>query len=131
MILSPVLAQVIVRTLPPSRLTVSANAHIDVSPAESALPKNRPVTRLESADPKILDLKSFRIRTYRKWWGRVQIVNQPSPHIRVSEKGNATAHRPARAPSPKRKSTRSCATSSRRTDPRSTPEPRSANPGIA
>src|SRR5882724_6757903 len=39
-------------------------------PLESALPKNAPVTRLESADPKSLDLKPFRIRTYRKGWGR-------------------------------------------------------------
>ena len=37
---------------------------------ESALPQNRRVTRLESADPKTRDLKSFRIRTSKKRWGR-------------------------------------------------------------
>jgi hypothetical protein len=33
--------------------------------------KNAPVTRLESALPKIKDLKSFRINTYRKDGGAV------------------------------------------------------------
>ncbi len=36
-----------------------------LSPSESALTKNAPVTRLESALPKCLNLKSFRIRTYK------------------------------------------------------------------
>jgi hypothetical protein len=36
---------------------------------ESALTKNSRVTALESADPKSLDLKSFRIRTYKNWRG--------------------------------------------------------------
>src|SRR5208282_914591 len=37
-----------------------------LTPLESALTKNTPITPLESADPKTLDLKSFRIRTYEK-----------------------------------------------------------------
>jgi hypothetical protein len=41
-----------------------------LTPLESALTKNEPVTPLESADPKTLDLKSFRIRTYEKRGGR-------------------------------------------------------------
>ena len=36
-----------------------------LSPSESALTKNAPVTPLESALPKCLNLKSFRIRTYK------------------------------------------------------------------
>src|SRR5271165_3663378 len=36
-----------------------------LSPSESALTKNAPVTHLESADPKTRHLKSFRIRTYK------------------------------------------------------------------
>jgi hypothetical protein len=43
--------------------------HPPLSPLESALPKNSRVTRLESALPKSLDLKSFRIRTSKKWRG--------------------------------------------------------------
>jgi hypothetical protein len=35
---------------------------------ESALPKNAPVTPLQSADPKTKDLKSFRIRRSEKGW---------------------------------------------------------------
>src|SRR5271168_4221565 len=42
----------------------------NLSPLESALTKNRRVTHLESALPKSLDLKSFRIRTYEKRGGR-------------------------------------------------------------
>jgi hypothetical protein len=34
-----------------------------LTPLQSALPKNAPITRLESALPNSLDLKSFRIRT--------------------------------------------------------------------
>jgi hypothetical protein len=45
------------------------NATPTVNPVESALPKNAPVTRSESADPNSLNLKSCRIRTYKKWWG--------------------------------------------------------------
>src|SRR5271154_4284118 len=41
-----------------------------LSPLESALTKNTRVTRLESALPYSLDLKSFRIRTYEKRRGR-------------------------------------------------------------
>ena len=40
--------------------------HSPLSPLESAHPQNCRVTRLESALPKSLDLKSFRIRTYKK-----------------------------------------------------------------
>jgi hypothetical protein len=40
-----------------------------LSPSESALTKKALVTHLESALPKSLDLKSFRIRTYVKGWG--------------------------------------------------------------
>ena len=36
---------------------------------ESALPRNERVTPVESALPKSLDLKSFRIRTYKKGGG--------------------------------------------------------------
>jgi hypothetical protein len=43
--------------------------HPPLSPLESALPQNNRVTRLESALPKSLDLKSFRIRTSKKWRG--------------------------------------------------------------
>ncbi len=41
-----------------------------LSPLESTLTKNPRVTRLESALPNSLDLKSFRIRTYEKRRGR-------------------------------------------------------------
>src|SRR5277367_6309309 len=40
-----------------------------LTPLQSALPQNAPITRLESALPKSLDLKSFGIRTYKKWRG--------------------------------------------------------------
>jgi hypothetical protein len=40
-----------------------------LTPLESALPKNAPVTPLQSADPKTKDLKSFRIRRSEKGWG--------------------------------------------------------------
>src|SRR5271163_4819246 len=40
-----------------------------LTPSESALPRSRRVARLESALPKSLDLKSFRIRTCEKWRG--------------------------------------------------------------
>jgi hypothetical protein len=40
-----------------------------LTPLQSALPQNAPITRLESALPNSLDLKSFRIRTCKKWWG--------------------------------------------------------------
>jgi hypothetical protein len=46
-----------------------AIAHQRATLLESALPENAPVTRLESALPKTLDLKPFRIRTYKKWRG--------------------------------------------------------------
>ena len=69
MLCSFVLSQIVIRTLgtylgasdvPPS------NANSTVNPIESALTKNVRVTPLQSADPKILALKSFRIRTYKK-----------------------------------------------------------------
>ena len=37
-----------------------------LTPLQSALTKNEPITRLESADPKTRHLKSFRIRTSKK-----------------------------------------------------------------
>src|ERR1700748_3200444 len=48
--------------------------HSLVNSLESALPQNRRVTRLESADPKRRHLKSFRIRTYKNkgGWGVVR-----------------------------------------------------------
>jgi len=45
---------------------VSRRVSFHLSPLQSALPKNPPTTRLESALPKTQHLKSFRIRTYRK-----------------------------------------------------------------
>ena len=45
---------------------VSRRLSFPLSPLQSALPKNSPVTRLESALPNSLDLKSFIIRTYEK-----------------------------------------------------------------
>jgi hypothetical protein len=64
-----VLSQPLIRTLPGHRWLSAPNAHRPpqtVNPLESALPENRRVTPLESALPKSLDLKSFRIRTYKK-----------------------------------------------------------------
>ena len=40
-----------------------------LTPLESALPQNAPVTPLQSADPKTKHLKSFRIRRSEKTWG--------------------------------------------------------------
>jgi hypothetical protein len=40
-----------------------------LTPLQSALPRNAPITRLESALPNSLDLKSFRIRTCENRWG--------------------------------------------------------------
>ncbi len=40
-----------------------------LTPVESALTQNTPITPLESALPNSLDLKSFGIRTYEKRWG--------------------------------------------------------------
>jgi hypothetical protein len=72
MLSSFVLSEIIIRMLG-TRLGASdfppPNATPAVNPLESALPKNAPVTRLESADPKTRGLKFFRIRTYRKGWG--------------------------------------------------------------
>jgi hypothetical protein len=45
------------------------SAHHSLNSLESALAKNSRVTRLESALTKMLRLKSFRIRTYKKWRG--------------------------------------------------------------
>jgi hypothetical protein len=44
-------------------------SHRSLTPVESALTERRRVTRLESALPNSLDLKSFRIRTYEKTQG--------------------------------------------------------------
>jgi hypothetical protein len=72
MLSSFVLSVIVIRTLG-TPLGVSdfppPNATPTVNPVESALPKNAPVTRSESADPKTRGLKFFRIRTYRKGVG--------------------------------------------------------------
>jgi hypothetical protein len=73
MLSSPVLSETLIRTLatPPAFSHIRPpNAATALNPLESALTKNAPVTRLESADPKTKDLKSFRIRTYEKGGGR-------------------------------------------------------------
>jgi hypothetical protein len=56
-ILSVVLAKSTVRTLQPIPRRIFSLPQIEVSPSESALPKNRLVTVLESALPKTQDLK--------------------------------------------------------------------------
>jgi len=83
MLSSFVLPQIVIRTLA-TRLRIfkvpAPSASPALKPLESALPQNGRVTRLESADPKTLDLKSFRIRTYKKGRGEgVLIVNQLVP----------------------------------------------------
>src|SRR5271163_1605204 len=69
MLSSFVLSQILIRTLG-TRFSDSGialpGATQTVNPVESALPKNPPITPLQSSDPKTLDLKSFRIRTYEK-----------------------------------------------------------------
>jgi hypothetical protein len=98
MLSSFVLSQIVIRTLgtslgasdvPPPNATPTAN------PVESALPKDALVTRLESADPKTLALKPFRIRTYKKGWGggcklltRIAIARPTQPGS-GSQNGNA------------------------------------------
>src|ERR1700722_2568633 len=64
-------------------------ARYHLTPSESALPRNRCVTRLESALPKSLHLKPFRIRTYEKWRGgggqrltRNMVRRPPFPPVR-------------------------------------------------
>src|SRR5271156_350560 len=52
-----------------TKASLAGYAKYHLTPSESALPQSRRVTRLESALPKSLDLKSFRIRTYKKWRG--------------------------------------------------------------
>jgi hypothetical protein len=47
-----------------------ARGHFLLTPLESALPQNAPITPLQSALTNSLDLKSFRIRTYKKKGGR-------------------------------------------------------------
>jgi len=72
MLYSRVLLESLIRTLPGHRRLSTANSprpSQTVNPLESALPKNRRVTPLESALPNSLDLKSFRIRTYKKGGG--------------------------------------------------------------
>jgi len=54
--------------IPVSRNRRLKNRYL-LTPVESALTEKRPVTPLESALPKTLDLKSFRIRTCGKGWG--------------------------------------------------------------
>src|SRR5450432_1663299 len=73
MLSSFVLSQILIRTLstcpghsdapPPTTIPTA-------TPVESADPKNAPITRLESADPKTKHLKSFRIRRSEKRGGR-------------------------------------------------------------
>ena len=67
-----VLSQTLIRT-PAARPGSSdirlPNAAPTVNPVESALTENGRVTPLESALPKTLNLKVFRIRTYEKWRG--------------------------------------------------------------
>jgi hypothetical protein len=46
------------------------STHFRLSPLQCADPKNAPITRLECAVPKTQGLKSFRMRTYEKRWGR-------------------------------------------------------------
>src|SRR5882757_10734779 len=82
MLPSFVLPQIVIRTLA-TRLRIfkvpAPSASPALKPLESALPQNGRVTRLESADPKTLDLKSFRIRTYKKGGEGDQTVNQKMP----------------------------------------------------
>ena len=59
------IAQLMLQTVPKRGKTPN-----QLSPLESALPRNPPVTSLESALPKTKDLKSFRINTYEKGGGR-------------------------------------------------------------
>src|ERR1700692_209011 len=53
----------------PTPLFIPKAANKSLSPLESALPKIQPITPLQSADPKTLHLKSFRIRRSQKGWG--------------------------------------------------------------
>src|SRR5580704_16467066 len=55
--------------IPRTKESVARYARYHLTPSESALRRNRRVTRLESALPKSLHLKPFRIRTYEKWRG--------------------------------------------------------------
>ena len=67
-----VLPQIVIRTLAPcfgTSVVPPQNGILAVNPSESALAKNTPITPLQSALPKSLDLKSFRIRTYETRWG--------------------------------------------------------------
>src|SRR5579863_7255302 len=50
-----------------------------LTPLQSALTENARITPLESALTKLLDLKSFRIRTYEKRWGEVPKDDLPNP----------------------------------------------------
>src|SRR5882724_4620811 len=64
-----VLSQIVIRTARTRPGAHSQNAIPAVNPLQSALPKNARVTPLQSALPNSLDLKPFRIRTYKKRWG--------------------------------------------------------------
>ena len=58
------------KALRPARCRHRVPPHYPLTPLQSALPKNAPVTLSESALTKWLNLKSFRIRTYEKTGGR-------------------------------------------------------------
>src|SRR6266403_1833788 len=82
MLLSLVLSKIVIRTLSTRLGTPDVsppNAILTVTSLESALPQNSPVTPLQSALPKSLDLKHlkpFRIRTYKIRWGEGDFVDQ-------------------------------------------------------
>ena len=54
---------------------------------ESALTRDTPITRLESALTKSLDLKSFRIRTYKKGGGGGVLLGAGLCQLYESEEG--------------------------------------------
>jgi hypothetical protein len=72
----------------------------NLNPLESALPRNSPITRLESALTNSLDLKSFRIRTYKKRWGEGVLLltksaaTNPQPSGVTVLESRATNHGP-------------------------------------
>src|SRR5277367_5568129 len=68
----------------------------ELTPLQSALTKNAPITLLESALPKTLDLKSFRIRTYEKRRGEgcKLLTNPPALPVRLAATQPSTVNRP-------------------------------------
>src|SRR5580704_6825850 len=96
----------------PDNSRLHAQQNNPLSPSESAVPKNAAVTRLESAVPKSLDLKSFRIRTCEKrrgeGWKLLTNTSVPSqsPKQEVPDRIDQRVHhcrskdRPRPAPSP-------------------------------